>query len=46
MGVKVLRPLMYDLYKILRRVLEGGEGVFIDNKDDWLSDRDEAIQEL
>ena len=26
--------IMYDLYKILRRVLEGGEGVFIDDKDD------------
>ena len=27
--VKVLRPLMYDLYKMLRRVLEGDEGVFM-----------------
>ena len=34
LSVKVLRPLMYDLYKMLGRVLEGDEGVFIDNKDD------------
>ena len=37
---------MYDLYKWLRRVLEGDEGVFIDNKDDWLTNKSEAIQEL
>ena len=29
---------MHDLCKILRRVLEGDEGVFIDNKDDWTTD--------
>jgi hypothetical protein len=27
---------MYDLYKMLRRVLEEDEGVFID-KDDWVA---------
>ena len=37
---------MYDLYKILRRVFEGDEGVFIEDKDDWLTNRCEAIQEL
>ena len=29
---------MHDLCRILRRVLEGDEGVFIDNKDDWMTD--------
>ena len=28
---------MYDLYKMLRRVLEEEGGVFIDNKDDWVA---------
>ena len=28
---------MHDLCRILRRVLEGDEGVFIDNKDDWMA---------
>ena len=45
-GVKVLWPLMHDLCKIPRQVLEGGEGVFIDNKDDWVANESEAIQEL
>ena len=37
---------MYDLYKMLRQVLEGDEGVFINDKDDWMANRDEVIQEL
>ena len=30
---------MHDLCKLLRRVLEGDEGVFIDNKDDWVANK-------
>ena len=37
---------MYDLYKMWRRVFEGDEGVFIDNKDDWMTNKSEAVQEL
>ena len=37
---------MYDLYKWRRQVLEGDEGVFMDNKDDWVVNKGEAIQEL
>ena len=33
-GCYGLAALMHDLCKILRRVFEGDEGVFIDNKDD------------
>ena len=29
---------MHDLCRVLRRVFEGDEGVFIDNKDDWMTD--------
>ena len=29
---------MHDLCRILRRVFERDEGVFIDNKDDWMTD--------
>ena len=30
---------MHDLCEILRRVLEGDEGVFIDNKDDRMANK-------
>ena len=35
---------MHDLCRILRRVLEGDERVFIDNKDDRVANDDEAFK--
>ena len=37
---------MHNLCKMLRWVLERDGGVFIEDKDDWMPNKSEAIQEL